>query len=111
MTKNILTIILLFLFTTITDSPTSALFVWNPSVSSDVAGYKVYFGTPPGTYSKNIDVGNTTDITITNLEPGKTYSLYVIAYSAMGTTSPPSNIIEYTVPENHLQRITTLRFD
>lgn len=36
-----------------------ALLGWNPNSETDLAGYKVYYGTSPENYSVAIDVGQT----------------------------------------------------
>ena len=45
---------------------------WNAD-TSNVAGYTVYYGTSSGNYSSNVDVGNTTSYTITNLSGPTAY--------------------------------------
>lgn len=50
----------------------------------DLAGYKLYYGTSPGTYSTSIDVGNVTTYTVPNLDWGTTYYLTVSAYDKTG---------------------------
>ena len=37
---------------------------------TDLAGYKIYYGTASGNYTQTIDVGNVTTYTITNLTDG-----------------------------------------
>jgi hypothetical protein len=69
---------------------------WDPAGSSDVAGYKVYYGTASGTYSQNVDVGNATSYTINNLTPGQTYYFTVAAYNAGGAQSGYSNEVNQT---------------
>ena len=46
---------------------------------TDLAGYKIYYGTSSGVYSVIIDVGNITTYKIDNLSPG-TYYFSVTAY-------------------------------
>ena len=38
---------------------------------TDLNGYKIYYGTAPGNYTQNIDVGNVTTYTFTNLTDGR----------------------------------------
>ena len=45
----------------------SASLAWNPVTDSDLAGYKVYYGTSPGSYTSSVDVGNVTATTISTL--------------------------------------------
>jgi len=43
---------------------------WNPSVSRNVTGYDVYYGTTSGNYPYKVNAGNATAVTISNLIPG-----------------------------------------
>ncbi len=80
------------------DSGTATL-SWSANTESDLAGYKIYYGTslrtdncPPGGYPDKTDVGktNTPDrpsYTISNLENGKTYYFSVTSYDVSGNKS------------------------
>jgi hypothetical protein len=46
---------------------------WDANTESDLAGYKVYYGTSTGKYPDSIDVGNVTTHTVVNLVDGQTY--------------------------------------
>jgi hypothetical protein len=72
---------------------------WQPSASSVVAGYDVYFGTTSGTYPYRVDAGNSSSVTLSNLAPGVTYYLSATAYDANGNQSALSQEIAYVVPE------------
>ena len=48
---------------------------------TDLAGYKIYYGTASGNYTQNIDVGNVTTYPVTNLTDGLTYYFVVTAYN------------------------------
>jgi len=52
---------------------------WNPSVTSTVTGYKVYWGPSSRNYEHAQDAGNQTTWTVVALEPG-TYFFAVTAY-------------------------------
>jgi hypothetical protein len=56
---------------------------------SDLAGFKIYYGTAPGVYGTPLDVGNTNTYTISGLSPG-TYYFAVTAYDASGSESERS---------------------
>jgi len=68
---------------------------WDPNVETDLAGYKVYYGTDtaPLTSSVPVDVQNQTDTIISGLDPGTSYSFAVTAYNDAGLESSFSNII------------------
>lgn len=51
---------------------------WEPNTEPDLAGYKIYYGTAPRSYSFVIDVGNLTTFVIDSLQAG-TYYLAVTA--------------------------------
>ncbi len=63
--------------------------VWDANTEPDVAGYKIYYGTAPSTYTQVIDVGNKTSHLIDNLQEGVTYYLVVTAYDQTGNESLP----------------------
>ncbi len=70
---------------------------WNPNSESDLAGYKVYYGNSSGSYSFNVDVGNQTSYTISNLVEGKIYFFAATAYDFSGNESGYSNEVSYDV--------------
>ncbi|HEY5593629.1 MAG TPA: fibronectin type III domain-containing protein, partial [Nitrospiria bacterium] len=78
-----------------------AVLSWDPNSEPDLAGYKVYYGTAPGSYGTPIDVGNQTAYTVMGLGYG-TYYFAVKAYDATGNQSGYSNevtkIISDTIP-------------
>jgi hypothetical protein len=63
---------------------------WNASLSTDVTGYVVLFGTSPGGYTGRLDVGARTRTTVTGLADGGTYFFTVQAYNAAGMFSDPA---------------------
>ncbi|MGB9700610.1 MAG: InlB B-repeat-containing protein [Thermodesulfobacteriota bacterium] len=64
---------------------------WDPNTESDLAGYKVYYGTSSRNYGTPIDVGNVTTYTIGNLAAGQTYYIAVTAYDTSNNESDYSN--------------------
>lgn len=60
---------------------------WDANSESDLAGYKVYWGTSSGVYSGNQDVGNTTSYQIPGLNDGTTYYVAIKAYDSMDNYS------------------------
>ncbi len=57
---------------------------WNASTDPDVAGYVIWYGTVPGIYTDQVDVGNTTGWTVTGLLGGPVYYFAVQAYNSSG---------------------------
>jgi hypothetical protein len=61
---------------------------WDPVGDTDLAGYRVYYGTTPGVYSQTEDVGkNETVITLKALQDCKVYYLALKAVDANGLES------------------------
>jgi Domain of unknown function (DUF4082)/Fibronectin type III domain len=74
----------------------SVTLAWNPNSESNLAGYKVQYGTAPGVHPTTIDVGNQTTYVVGELGPG-TYYFVVLAYNTSGLQSPVSNEVSVTV--------------
>ena len=55
---------------------------WDAVNDPRVSGYKVYYGTSSRTYTGQIDVGNATTRTVSNLIDGATYYFAVTVYDA-----------------------------
>lgn len=77
---------------------------WDPPVTNtdgspltDLAGYKLYYGTTSGNYSNNIDAGNITTYQINNLTDGLTYYFAAAAYDTSGNESSFSNEVSKTI--------------
>ena len=70
---------------------------WNPNTESDLAGYRVYYGTTSGTYDNSIDAGMGTlsggfvTYSLTNLSKGQSYCIAVTAYNTSNYQSGFSN--------------------
>ncbi|MGP8198612.1 MAG: fibronectin type III domain-containing protein [Limisphaerales bacterium] len=76
----------------------SVTLAWSPSPSANVAGYMLYSNTDGTNFQSLLDAGTNTLCTVTGLEPGSTNYFEVVAYDTNDDESPPSNQIEYTVP-------------
>jgi hypothetical protein len=74
----------------------STMIEWNSSPDPNVAGYNIYYGTTSQTYTSMISVGNVTNATIGNLEPGTTYYFAAKSYDADGNESLFSNEASFT---------------
>ncbi len=69
---------------------------WDANAESDLAGYKIYYGTSSGNYSHSIDVGDTTAYTLTDLDEGVTYYLAATAYDTDDNESDFSKELVHT---------------
>lgn len=69
------------------DAPTTNI---DGTPLTDLAGYKIYYGTSSGYYTKSADVGNFTGAVISNLSQG-TWYFTVTAYDSSGNESTRSN--------------------
>lgn len=69
---------------------------WDANTESDLAGYKVYYGTASGVYGTPITIGTQTTYTVTGLPPG-TYYFAVTAYNTSGLESGYSNEVSQTI--------------
>lgn len=69
----------------------TATLIWDPNAESDLAGYRVHYGTSPGSYTQVQDAGNVTEQTLNNLTEGQTYYFAVTAYDTSGNESGYSN--------------------
>jgi len=91
---------------------------WNRSTSSDVVGYRIYYGIASGSYTNSIVVGNVTNYTLSNLVNGVTYFFASKAYTAGNIESPYSNealfvpgggaILQLTVAANKEATLTVV---
>ena len=68
---------------------------WNPSTSTNVTGYKIYYGLACGVYN-SVESATGTNTTITGLAAGTTYYFAATAVDALGVESPFSNEASYT---------------
>ena len=88
-----------------TESISSATLSWNPPTTNvdgtnltDLAGYKIYYGTTSGEYKEVLDVNDpkATEYTIATLPPG-TYYFVATAYDVIGNESSYSNEVSKTI--------------
>ena len=72
--RNTLLAAILFLILFPAAGHAAALLVrWNANTESDIAGYKVYYGTKSRTYGTPVTAGNVTSYQLTGVTPGTTY--------------------------------------
>jgi hypothetical protein len=82
-----------------THADESVTLAWNPSISLDVAGYMIYYGTASRVYaSVQLVPGNATRVTISGLVPGTTYYFAATTVDVLGNESGFSNEASYTMP-------------
>ena len=74
------------------------ILMWDPPTSNedgspltDLAGYKLYYGTSSGVYGTNLDIGNDITYKLSNLEDGISYYFAVTAYDTSDNESNFSN--------------------
>jgi hypothetical protein len=60
---------------------------WDPVTDTDLAGYRVYYGTSPGSYTQSVDVGNVTTATLNGLTDCTQYYFGVKAYDTASNES------------------------
>jgi chitodextrinase len=70
---------------------------WDSNTESDLAGYRIHYGTANGSYSFHTDVRNVTTYTVTGLAEGQTYYFAATAYDTSGNESGYSNQVSYSV--------------
>ncbi len=86
---------------------------WDPPTTNedgspltDLAGYKIYYGTSSRNYSFYINVGNVNSYTINNLTEGAIYYFAVTAYDISGNESKFSNEVSKIIEQNLTQLYT-----
>lgn len=78
-----------------TGSANTATLTWDAVTDSDLSGYRIYYGTAPGTYlqplGQGVNAGNVTSYTITGLSSGSRYYFTVTAFDMSNNESGFSN--------------------
>ena len=72
--------------------------MWNANSEPDIAGYRLLYGNAPHTYTEEIEVGNSTTVTVSNLPGGVVHYFAVKASNTAGFVSLPSNEVASTIP-------------
>lgn len=77
----------------------SVTLAWNANTETNLAGYRLYYGTGPRAYTATgtVPVPETT-ATVTNLAEGRTYFFAVTAFTTDGLESDYSDEVSYAVP-------------
>lgn len=81
-------------------------FIWKANSESDLAGYKIYYGTSPGVYGASEKLDKATEAAITGLTYGNKYYVALTAYDASGNESAKSR--EIIVDEKTYRDLTRL---
>src|SRR5882724_280153 len=80
----------------------SAVLAWDAVTVPNLSGYRVYFGTAPGTYlqsvGQGISVGNVTTFTVMGLASGTRYYFAVTDFDTLGGESSYSNEVFKDIP-------------
>ncbi len=71
---------------------------WDANSESDLAGYKIYYGTQSGNYTVSVDAGNTTSVTVNIQDTNKTYFFAITAYDTAGNESGFSQEASLFIP-------------
>lgn len=80
-----------------TIGPTTVTLQWNPNTETNLAGYRLKYGTTSGIYTQTIPVGVTsTMVTVNNLSPGTTYYFVATAFNNQNVESLVSTEVTYT---------------
>ncbi len=75
---------------------------WDANTETDLAGYKIHYGTASGVYSHSIIVGDITQYTLAELDDGVTYYIAATAYDNDDNESGYSDeLIHTTDTPNH----------
>ena len=71
---------------------------WNSNPETDIAGYRLAYGTTLGVYNNQINVGTNPTTSVSGLTAGTTYYFVVSAINRAGLQSQPSAVVSYWVP-------------
>ncbi len=105
--RAILIFVIGMAFCPLTQADRSVTLAWDPSPDTNVAGYLIHYGNNGTNYTSQTDAGTNTSFSVTGLQAGETNTFVVAAYDVNHNESPPSNPVEYVVP-NPAQMVTIL---
>jgi hypothetical protein len=94
---GVIVTVIIFLFPPLCTAA-SLLIAWRANTDTDLAGYKVYYGTKSGTYGTVADVHRATSYQISNVQNGSTYYIAVSAYDNSRNESSLSTEISAYIP-------------
>jgi hypothetical protein len=87
----------------------SVTLAWNRSSTTDVTGYRVYYGVASRSYSNSILAGNVTTNTVPGLVNGVTYFFAVTAYNASGESAFSNEFSHAPIAPTAQASVTTTR--
>lgn len=82
----------------VSNPPPVVQLAWNPPASGTVSFYNVYYGVGSGQYTNKLNVGSSTNTTVTLPARGVAFFFAVTDVSSVGLESPFSNEVTYTAP-------------
>ena len=85
-----------FTVTQVAPTNTTVNATWNPNPETNIAGYKLSYGSSSGSYTSTMDVGNVTNAVV-QIVTGQTYYFVVQAYNTAGQLSPYSAEVPFTL--------------
>src|SRR5262245_46662954 len=88
----------LFLASAVAARAADVTLAWDVNSSPAIAGYRLYWGTAPGVYTGNADVGTNTSYVVTGLDSDTRYYFTVRSYSSGGTMSAPTKEVSGMPP-------------
>ncbi len=74
----------------------SVTLAWDRSTGTNIAGYKIHYGTTSRAYTNTVDVGTSTNVTVSGLINSTTYYFAATAYDTSNLESDLSNEVSYT---------------
>jgi hypothetical protein len=87
--------LLLLLLPTVAFAQYTVTAAWDRNTDTRTAGYRLYYGTSPGTYPWSVDAGNQISVPL-NLSSGR-YYFTVRAYNSSYQYGPPSPEVTFSV--------------
>lgn len=80
---------------------------WTANPEPDLAGYILYWGSTPGVYTSNVDVGNVTSYGLPSITPlQKWYYFSVTAYDTSGNESGYAEEFDFYVSDPYTTNVT-----
>lgn len=97
-----------FVATSAQASP-GVVLTWSANTDTNVAGYKIYYGTTSHNYTSVLVAGNVTNATVYGIKAGVTYYFAATTYDAAGNESDFSNETSYLLPAAEASLTSAIR--